>query len=238
MGVTRALTSVSGDRRRLASVDAGPQQIGDVPDCIGWWDASQITGLADTDAVTAWDDLSSAGRDLAQATGSRQPTYRTGIKNGLPVVRFDGGDVISGTAHASTVMSIVVVCAKTGGGWSAALCNGTSSGLGLSLNTSTGYGMYFNGVVVKSRTPGYSLGTWNVIAMTTSSTNLQAFYLDGELYITDDANMTTPSTGMHIGGDQNPSLTGDVGEVGLFDRVLTATEIAQLTAVLRRKWGI
>lgn len=57
-----------------------------------WLGASQITGLADGDPVATWPDLSGQANHATQATGSKRPTYKTGIINGLPVVRFDGVD--------------------------------------------------------------------------------------------------------------------------------------------------
>jgi len=54
-----------------------------------WLDASQITGLANADPVTTWNDLSGAGNN-ATGAGATRPTYRTNVLNGLPTVRFSG----------------------------------------------------------------------------------------------------------------------------------------------------
>jgi hypothetical protein len=58
------------------------------PDCQLWLDASQIAGLADGDPVVSWNDLSGNAYHAAQATASKQPTYKTSIVNSLSVVRF------------------------------------------------------------------------------------------------------------------------------------------------------
>lgn len=60
-----------------------------------WLRASDIAGLADAAAVTTWPDISGNSRDATQATAARQPTFRTNVLNGQPVVRFDGGDGLS-----------------------------------------------------------------------------------------------------------------------------------------------
>ena len=57
-----------------------------------WLKADAITGLNDADAVTTWVDASVNGRDATQSTAGAKPTYKTGILNSKPVVRFDGGD--------------------------------------------------------------------------------------------------------------------------------------------------
>jgi hypothetical protein len=64
----------------------------DIDDCQLWLDASTL-GLADNAAVALWPDGSVNGWDGVQATAANQPVYKTAIRNGLGVVRFNGEDV-------------------------------------------------------------------------------------------------------------------------------------------------
>jgi len=64
----------------------------DIGGCILWLRADGIIGLSDGDPVGTWADESGSGNDISQATEVYKPTYKTGIRNGKPVVRFDGGD--------------------------------------------------------------------------------------------------------------------------------------------------
>jgi len=64
----------------------------DLPGLALWLKADAITGLADGEAVATWLDSSGNGRDAAQATESKQPSYQTNELNGLPAVQTDGGD--------------------------------------------------------------------------------------------------------------------------------------------------
>lgn len=80
---------------------------GNVLDNYTWefrFEADSITGLSDNDPVATWPDLSGNGRDATQATPSDRPTYKTGIINGLPAVRYPGGtDVRLATAAVSAI---------------------------------------------------------------------------------------------------------------------------------------
>lgn len=62
-----------------------------------WLDANAITGLSDGDAVATWADKSGNSRD-ATAAGAAQPTYKTGIVNSKPTVRFNGSANYMATA--------------------------------------------------------------------------------------------------------------------------------------------
>lgn len=55
-----------------------------------WYDASQLTGYSNNDPVTSWTDLSGNGFHATPGAFA-QPTYQTGIKNGLPAIRFSAG---------------------------------------------------------------------------------------------------------------------------------------------------
>lgn len=66
-----------------------------------WLDASDASTLytdsglttlvaADGDPVGGWKDKSGNTRHATQASGTNKPAYKTAIKNGLSVVRFDG----------------------------------------------------------------------------------------------------------------------------------------------------
>lgn len=71
----------------------------DIPDCVLWLDAAQISGLSDGDPVTSWPDMSGLGNHAVEAVNP--PTYKTGIQNGLPIVRFDGADRLTVASFAT-----------------------------------------------------------------------------------------------------------------------------------------
>lgn len=74
-----------------------------------WFDATRIVGLVDADPVSTWIDSSGNAHDVTGA-GAARPTYKTGIQNGLPIVRFNGvANVLNRAAQASMDISPVTV---------------------------------------------------------------------------------------------------------------------------------
>lgn len=80
-----------------------------------WYKGEELS-LANAAAVTSWADSSGNGNTLTQGTGAQQPTYRTNIVNGLPIVRFDGtNDMLAnaapsgfGSQSGQTVFAVVL----------------------------------------------------------------------------------------------------------------------------------
>ena len=65
-----------------------------------WYDAADAgTVLVSGGTIYQWNDKSGHGRNLTQGTAANQPTLAAGVLNGLPVVRFDGNDVIAQTTY-------------------------------------------------------------------------------------------------------------------------------------------
>jgi hypothetical protein len=58
------------------------------------------SGLSNNDAVATWENLGSSALDVTQGTAGVQPTFRTSIVNGSPVVRCDGGDRLAAATAA------------------------------------------------------------------------------------------------------------------------------------------
>jgi PA14 domain-containing protein/chitobiase/beta-hexosaminidase-like protein/Big-like domain-containing protein/carboxypeptidase family protein len=56
--------------------------------------------------VTSWGDQSGNGNDATQWAGAALPHVIPGELNGLPVVRFDGGDVVNFTTRLTTIRTV------------------------------------------------------------------------------------------------------------------------------------
>ncbi len=69
----------------------------EIPGAVVWLDASQSvfttgsTPAVNNDPVSTWTDMADSN-SVTQGTAAAKPTYKTGIINGRPIVRFDGTD--------------------------------------------------------------------------------------------------------------------------------------------------
>jgi hypothetical protein len=89
--------------------------------------------LSDGNAVATWDDDSESGNDATQAANGNRPTYKTGIQNSLPVVRFDGNsdflELSDPVLSLSSECSIFAVAAmaNVAAGWATLIGHGPAS---------------------------------------------------------------------------------------------------------------
>lgn len=103
----------------------------DIAGMIFWIDASTIIGLLDGNPVVQWNDLSGNGNHLVQGNPINQPTYRTGIINGLPVVRGDGVNDWLGNPFVSTQPAHYFIVARYNVyGLNDAVCDGWGANRG------------------------------------------------------------------------------------------------------------
>jgi hypothetical protein len=222
-------------------------------------DADYIAGLADAAAVSSWADRSGQGLDVAQATGSKQPTYRVGVLNGRPVVRFAGTDDIlvrSGappfTGQAGSVFAVVNLVATTGhivssgdeGAGTDRLSLLVSSGklrlvvqVGGSANSLDGDTTLSTGVtyVVSAHSTGsaYSSYVNGVLQTLTVLAGSNDGTWWGDLTLLD--NLTVGA--LKVAAEAS-FLTGDIGRVLVYDQALAAGERTRIERWLGQRYGV
>lgn len=224
-----------------------------------WLDASQET-YGDGDAVSTWTNRGS-GANNATAGAGTEPTFKTGIMNGQPVVRFDGSNdfmSVASYAPASTTagqMSVWVVMTATSGS-SYAIAELTSN-----YNWANTFGLFrlaAGNVALRTHTSGSSFSTFETTGTVTTTPSVYVGTMDRSLStneVTGYLNSTTASgtrpQNDNLSGDMSTDtlylgaragsslrLAGDIAEIGFVKSVLSASDITSLTSYLGAKYGV
>jgi hypothetical protein len=208
---------------------------------VAWYDASDSSTRTIATGVSNLADKSGNGNDLAQPTGSMQPTVLSAFKNGLDMLDFNSGatqDLFRTTwtqGSLSQPMTIVFV-----GGWDV-----TTTSMYM-YDTGSGGRNYLAGGTV------YNLGGGSAIAIGTMVVGDHLYYaehnttsssLERAGAVEGTGNVGTNAwNGLVIGNYQarNPSndLNGQVGEFFVFNEVLSAEDKSAVTTYLGDKWAV
>lgn len=214
-----------------------------------WLDASQITGKNDGDSISSWNDFSGNSNHATQSTGSLQPLYKTGIKNGKPAVLFDGVDDIlaTGTGLAGGAKTIFVVGYFAGTNVYiravSALPDATiflGVGATLKLATFLGDGTTWNDVTENSPSTAWA-SNWRIVAMDTDGTTLTP-YVDGSAMTTKNGANANASTSITVGGI---GVLGPfqywktyLAEIIAYDSGLSPANVGLVNGYLNSKWAV
>ena len=199
--------------------------------------------------VSRWLDNSGNAKTLIQTTQSARLLYVTNAQAGRPVLRGDGltknlnnaSDLI-GTGDV-TVFAVVKP-RDWGGATLGSILNNARTHLRFSSVGIVQVSSDNLSTIATSGSSSISLGTPYVVIVTRTSANpgLANIYINGVLSGLADQNTGTPTAGFatYIGNTAagTRGFDGDIDEVGIVSRILTAVEIGRLNTALRAKWGI
>lgn len=211
------------------------------------FDGRNLTG-ADNDQITLWDDSSGNNRD-ATSGGSSSIIVKTGILNGHPVLRHDGGvagmDFTFATNPTSFTIIAVVKCTETGSGVLRIIISEQSNGsnaplFGLDTQKMRLHELDVGDVGVSST----SMNTTDfyTVAVTYDDVNgpgNYAFYLNGSSdgSGTHNANWGRPFNRIVMRGGNLNRWKGDIAYIGLWYSVLSSGELTTRFNDLRTVWG-
>lgn len=208
-----------------------------------WLDAGAITGLNNGDPVATWADQSGAGNHAVQGTLGRQPTYVASGINGQPAVRFDAVDdgmatgLNLGTSPTAYTVFAVFNYQSTASAFRRAV-QGSQNWL---------IGPYQN--QVRHHTPN---GGWAAnpgptvyparfyLASAVNTGSASTFLVDAKDFTSNPASVGSPGV-IHLGGSglyPGEFLNGDIAEVLVYNRALTAAEQRSVAAYFRQKYGL
>lgn len=229
-----------------------------LPDLQVWFDATKFSGLVDGTAVATWADSSGNARNATQGVAASKPLYKVGIQNGLPALLFDGVNDMLATAAFNwpTVQATIVAVGYSDLASSRQFVTwgddpilqvgafGLLRESGLRLSTS------LRGTVGQSAftTSTTINGGWHVMAGLCDmglASGETAVVLDGSFGTIGGSNNNNLDTsfgafgfGLGAGTSFSRPLSGYLGEVVVYSRVLTTSERQIVEGYLAWKWGL
>lgn len=207
-----------------------------------WLSAARITGLVDGDPVPTWSDLSGQGNHATQGTAAKQPTYKTGIVNGTPVVRFDAVDdwLQTGVMTLAQPISISIVAYWRAVAAEAALFDGRSGALSMSVRRpgASGTDLRMNAGANGAFASGTVPTTPTVLRFLFDGAASQAWANGVSLGVV-SAGTAIPS-GVTLGAFATGASPGnvDIAELVLASGVIPAGTWTALDRYLGAQWGI
>lgn len=210
-------------------------------------------------AVSQWIDKQGFGRNANQSAGTKQPLWQSAQQNGLGTLKFDGTNdffslnpiawalSLSGQttyivfkALATTDQMYLSSTNTSGfafynnlGFWGAKTAGGAATSDAAISTTSYHYiGQIFDGTQT------------NVNVTTQNNLRLQVRFDGVQKTLTFSANVGTTTSGaantLNVAADNaaNNNFNGYIGEMLIWTRTLTSTEISQVEAYIKNKWGL
>jgi hypothetical protein len=230
-----------------------------------WYDGADTntivpTGIEDEDLINQWNDKSGLAHNLNFSGGNNKPSYESSdTQNGYGYIQFADGDLmsinpLSSLSGADDYTVFVIARATSLATNSPQLLTSTENGeLSIQID-SDGTARFKVGAPNATTAAGTVVeNEWFVFTLVYdgNSTSITGRVNDGKLpdppgqtiTITTDgtapATLNGGTTYLYVGGDNTGgTFIGDVGEVILFKKALTATEYANVENYLTTKWGI
>lgn len=216
----------------------------DISDLVMHLDASTINGLSNNDPIDTWTDISGSGNDVTQGTATQQPLYTTNISNGLPAVRFDGGQWLRNDVTYNQPGQMFVVYRQdnaTSQTNNEVLFDGRAGEAAgniifMELWESGSTWRMFTSDSFSFLDPGAAADDFGIInALYNTSSSVVSF--NGTQLDTGDVG-SGQLRGLTLGADRNDGrpFNGYIAEVLYFDRALTSSEEEEIEDYLEAKW--
>ena len=252
--VTAKVTDAKGGFAITEPVEAAVFESGEYP-ALGlrlWLDGSSVTQEASK--VSAWADRTPFGHDTSQAEAGQQPAFHSEGINGQQAVVFDGSDdILSGTVNGSTLLdstaaSLFLVMKQNGGSRNNAVFGWESDShrnhLDLLFTYNNvllfDYGNASDGGRISGAQPERWDNNWHLVEVYRDGATGRVAVggvtvFEGEFF--DDLAVDVEGT-LSIGGVGTLHHGGAVAEVLVYNRTLSAEEVAKVRTVIANKFDL
>ena len=209
-----------------------------------WMRADAITGLSDGDKIATWPDSGPGAHDGIQGNATYQPTYKSGIQNGKPIVRFSVTDLtLAGSFTITNDISVFAVYSVTACGDGVVFaCNAISGSPSWEFCRAGIYNVNFPGVWVISTFGTLTTGVFHSMSFTRAGVGTAQYWHDGSTIATIDNGYSFTDGAPKIVGARTDShqmsMAGDLSELVLYDRGLSTADRQRVERYLMRKWGL
>jgi hypothetical protein len=215
-----------------------------------WLDAADDTTFSYSSgtSVSQWRDKSGLNNHVGQSTVGSQPN-RNVVKNSRKSIYFDGGDSLfnagdvfpSNTTDYTKIAVVYQTSTSNSGNVISSKTNdsGTNYAHAFYFGSSTAIRLWHSGQFVSSAND-LALNTLGIVSGTyINSSGLGSLYVNGTASGTGTAGNRNIVRNIQIGAIVDSSFfIGEICEVLVFSRVLSATELKQVHTYLGQKWGI
>ena len=203
-------------------------------------DASQITGVAQSNVVSTWTDTSGAANHAVRQSGSSAgyPMYVTNVLNGQSVVRFNSGNANTGDyfqfPRITTIRTVFWVLKENAGLSDGHFLLGDSDYGSYQFHRGSANGVLWDGGYSN---PNITGGTTKLMgnAINGTSTSLPSGSFQVVSLVTAgnvQANQICQDRTSH------GSWQGDIAEILIYNRALTGAEELQVGSYLSSKYGL
>jgi hypothetical protein len=206
-----------------------------------WLDAADTSYNASTGT---WTDKSGNGRNFSQGTPNNRPIFSAVTQNGRTLLEFDGGnDQLTQGSNFLQVANCTLFAAfrRLGGTFGSVITSAGSSDSSPSLLIDSGRGVV-RGFANFSQASVSAVDSFNITSGTVTN-GASVIFTNGTQSDSDaasgtlDTTQTTTAIGTYRQAAAN-YMSGYIGEIIAYTRVLTTDERKRVESYLGKKWGI
>lgn len=231
-GIERAILT-AGQRRRTA-VPVVSFLPSDIAGLTLWLKPESFPVLADGASITTWTDASGAGNT---PTATVKPVYKTAIRNGYAVARFDGNTQFMLTPSLAARTIFAVMSLSNNSLVDCLLAQSAVDALNIRRDNTPNTTSRWRGQSGDGGTDGNDFANSGTFKVNGVRTPIVAENVWHQIYATRPAAATNAWT---IGGNTNTNryLQVDLAEFIVYSTALTAPQEASVEAYLATKFGL
>lgn len=224
----------------------------DIAGLVGWWRAD--LGVTTATGVSQWNDQSTSGFNVAQATGSAQPALIASAYNGKPCVRFVSASSQVLTRASTDILaagaySIFAACKMTANNQAAfSNCGSASNGIGMPFTDGANRSVLHPGVAAfdDAAFNASALEIWSAVRGASAKPTLRILSAPASLSGA-ATTMVDPgaSANLAIGARTDQAsgvpfgfLDGDIAEIAVYNVALTDAQVFAIENYMRARYGV